>query len=515
MKRKENTLPFEGQTFVVTGTTNTPRNDLVNRIRELGGKVTLSVSGTTSYLVVGSEPGPAKVKKAAANKTRILTEEEFINISKDHVVTPAEVKRSKPAQTRSASKERWTEKYQPKKSSDILGNRQSIAALKEFMSQRDLTPVLISGTSGIGKTLSIYLVAKELGISVVEYNGADCRNKQEMSVIKSLSTQKSLTCNAALHSKKIILLEEIENMGASDRGGLQEMLDLFKKSKTPIVLTVNDKSSQNIKTILTKCKAISYSKIDSRQIAGHLKKIAEAEGIGVPENTLLQIAITACGDVRYATNMLQYLSKKPSISMNDIKVMSKHSTSDNLFDITKEIFQPNNTPAQKINFFFQETAFALLMVFENYLGGGSVQEIAANADSLSAAEVLSTRMIEKDEKRLFPVAAYYTTVRPKLRLAARVMFSRQLGMGSTISASKKKLGKILAGSQERGAQGGWSVIYELYCIMKMLSREAPPAEMLPYIQALKIDKNILQVLSDVTGVKLKPGKLPLLKVPKE
>ncbi|KAI5170031.1 hypothetical protein NEIRO03_2749, partial [Nematocida sp. AWRm78] len=96
MKRKEDDLPYTGRTFVVTGTTKTPREDLVNRIRELGGKVTLGISGATTYLIAGEEPGPAKLKKAVAHGTKILSEEDFMEMTSHYVILPIEVKKSKP-----------------------------------------------------------------------------------------------------------------------------------------------------------------------------------------------------------------------------------------------------------------------------------------------------------------------------------------------------------------------------------------------------------------------------------
>lgn len=513
MKRKEDDLPYTGRTFVVTGVTNTPRADLVNRIRELGGKVTLGLSGVTNYLLTGNEPGPSKLKEALALGVKIISEEEFLEMTSHYIIQPAVVKK---ARTEQISKERWTEKHKPETSAGILGNKQVITQLKTHLLSLSQMPVMLAGASGTGKTLSVYLIAKELGISLIEYNGSDYRNKQEISIIKGLSTQQSLTREVSLHKNKAVLMEEVENMTSSDRGGLQEILELFKKTRIPIILTANDKSSQNIKTIVSKCKVLLYRKIDSRSIVGMLKSIAAKEGISVRENTLMQIAVTAGGDVRYAVNMLQYLSRKPTISAEDIKIMGKHITSTNLFDISKDIFQPHITAAQKIDLFFEDPMFILLMLFENYLGGSTLEETAKIIDTLSIAEIVGGNMISKDEKRLFPVAAFYTAAKVKLKLNGQLQFSRYLGLMSAQSARRKKLSKIINEAQERGMQGGWSTIYELFSVMKILERSVTePTDAEKYIRALNIDKDALHLLGDITGVKIKPGKLPLVKTLKE
>jgi replication factor C subunit 1 len=53
-----------GLAFVVTGVLETIERDTANSlIKQCGGRVTSTVSRNTSYIVVGDEPGPSKIKK--------------------------------------------------------------------------------------------------------------------------------------------------------------------------------------------------------------------------------------------------------------------------------------------------------------------------------------------------------------------------------------------------------------------------------------------------------------------
>ncbi len=56
--------PLEGLTFVITGTLSRPRDEVKARLTALGAKVTNSVSRRTDYLIVGTEPGGTKMRKA-------------------------------------------------------------------------------------------------------------------------------------------------------------------------------------------------------------------------------------------------------------------------------------------------------------------------------------------------------------------------------------------------------------------------------------------------------------------
>jgi uncharacterized protein (DUF342 family) len=69
-----------GQTFVITGSLETMgRDEAEQKIREQGGKATSSVSVSTSYVVVGENPG-SKLAKAEKLGVKIISEKELINL---------------------------------------------------------------------------------------------------------------------------------------------------------------------------------------------------------------------------------------------------------------------------------------------------------------------------------------------------------------------------------------------------------------------------------------------------
>ena len=70
-----------GQSFVITGSLGLgSRDDIAAKLEALGGKVTNSVSKTTSYLIVGDEAGGSKLTKAQALGTPQLDETALINL---------------------------------------------------------------------------------------------------------------------------------------------------------------------------------------------------------------------------------------------------------------------------------------------------------------------------------------------------------------------------------------------------------------------------------------------------
>jgi DNA ligase (NAD+) len=72
-----------GQAFVVTGSLLTmSRDEAADRIRALGGTFQTSVARDTTYLIAGGKVGASKLKKATGYGTKIITEQDLIEILK-------------------------------------------------------------------------------------------------------------------------------------------------------------------------------------------------------------------------------------------------------------------------------------------------------------------------------------------------------------------------------------------------------------------------------------------------
>lgn len=79
---KEKEQKLKGLTFILTGGLNAlSREDAKEKIRELGGKFSSSVSKEIDYVVMGTEPG-SKYEKAKKLGLKIISEEEFLRMVK-------------------------------------------------------------------------------------------------------------------------------------------------------------------------------------------------------------------------------------------------------------------------------------------------------------------------------------------------------------------------------------------------------------------------------------------------
>ena len=81
-KSKDKSQKLGGLIFVLTGSLESmSREESKERIRELGGDISESVSKKTDFVVVGREPG-SKYEKAKKLGVKIINEKEFLELVK-------------------------------------------------------------------------------------------------------------------------------------------------------------------------------------------------------------------------------------------------------------------------------------------------------------------------------------------------------------------------------------------------------------------------------------------------
>ena len=155
------------------------------------------------------------------------------------------------------------------KLSDFAWNQEEIKKMMDCVKSK--TPCLIHGSVGIGKSSSVYAVARELGMSIIEYNGSDQRNKDSLQDLLSRVQMRTLGKGV------IYFVDEVDNV--NDWSTLQKIVS---QSRSSLVLACNEiwKVDDNVKN---RCTTIKYLEPPLLQVVNQVRLIANREGIKEPQ----------------------------------------------------------------------------------------------------------------------------------------------------------------------------------------------------------------------------------------
>ncbi len=240
----------------------------------------------------------------------------------------------------------WTEKYKPGSTGEILSQGKAIQEVTEWLEtwRPGDKALLLYGPPGVGKTLIPEVLAKEKKWFLVQINASDKRNSDAIELALS-EASKNLSL---FHSGKIILVDEVDGISGSDRGGVKAVIKIIKESKFPVILTANNPYASKLQSLRSHCILVKLSRINARSIEKRLREICGQEDVKAGEDVLKNLARWSSGDIRSAITDLQMLcQKKGEITEKDMESLGYRERETNVFSILPTIFRSKNINAAK------------------------------------------------------------------------------------------------------------------------------------------------------------------------
>jgi replication factor C large subunit len=289
----------------------------------------------------------------------------------------------------------WIEQYSPKKVKEVVGQDRAVAGLKKFIvnfKQERKKGSLLYGPTGSGKTCSVYAIAKELDLEVVELNASDFRTADMIaSVVGNASKQMSLFSKG-----KVILVDEIDGVsGNRDRGGLPELGRIIQSTSFPVVMTANDPFDKKFSDLRKKSSMIEFVPLQCSAVFGVLKGIADAEGIKYDEDALKSIARRSGGDARAAVNDLQMMSAGGKITKQELESLSDRERVEEITTALTKVFKTTDPVIARQSFstVTEDLNQCMLWVDENVPKEyEKPADLARAYDFISKADVMNRRI---------------------------------------------------------------------------------------------------------------------------
>ncbi|EJF60036.1 DNA replication factor C, large subunit [Dichomitus squalens LYAD-421 SS1] len=420
-----------GLSFVFTGELSSlSRDEAVELAKRYGGRVTGQPSSKTSYVVLGADAGPSKLKAIAKNNLKTLDEDGFLALIATRKEEEAirQSAREMEAREKAASKAAaatapggaggagaaartasenllWTARYAPQSLKEICGNKGQVEKLQTWLGSwaanvrsefkkpgKDgmnvFRAVMITGPPGIGKTTSAHLCAKLAGFTPVELNASDARSKKLVENSTNIMNtsldgwmsggQKTNAAGVTITDKSCLIMDEVDGMSAGDRGGVGALVALIKRTKIPIICIANDRGAQKLKPLVSATYNLTFRRPEVNMVRSRIMSILFKEGMKIPANVVDQLVQGAQADIRQVLNMLSTWRLANNTmdfdeGKNLVKMNEKYTVM-TPFGVINKILGPGmflpttrETLGDKMEMYFHDPSFVPLFMQENYL----------------------------------------------------------------------------------------------------------------------------------------------------
>ena len=207
----------------------------------------------------------------------------------------------------------WVEKYRPRKITDCILPESIKNSFLEFVGQKEIPNLLLSGGSGVGKTTVARAVCEELHADYILINGSEesgidvLRNK-----IKTFASTVSLQ-----GGYKVVILDEADYLNPqSTQPALRGFIEEFHRN-CRFIFTCNFKN-RIIEPLHSRCAVIEFKingnkAILASQFMTRVEDILKSEGIGFEEPVVAELIMKHFPDWRRVLNELQRYSVSGTI----------------------------------------------------------------------------------------------------------------------------------------------------------------------------------------------------------
>lgn len=234
------------------------------------------------------------------------------------------------------------DKLRPKNIDEMVGQSHLIGegkVLRKMIESGNITPCILYGPPGVGKTTFANIVAEKTNKRYVKLNAVNCGIKDIKTAIEKA---KKDNCEGI-----VLLLDEIQAMNKKQQQSLLEVVE--DGYCTLIASTADNPYFVCYKAILSRCSVFEFKPIEKKDIIVGLARIIkelknEYKEFKVESNAIDYIAETCNSDMRNAINKLElilnmgveddvvHITLENALNASSVKIMNYDKDGDSHYD---------------------------------------------------------------------------------------------------------------------------------------------------------------------------------------